>query len=176
MIGTLTRVSLVALLAVAVLPSCETAHRPSRSDKVAAVDPVTGSAVRTRSGPRVSEDVLSDNGLRTIWYDDGIYRERRSPHQVGIDAAYIVDGNFFIVTRPAPSQDRRYFKRVDPDSGLTVWTEYIDEPLEHAPSVYRYPTGVRKPAELYYTIGDTVYCLDLDNGLELWHADLKFPV
>lgn len=137
---------------------------------------MTPQAERVSSAaPRVTDDVLSNLGLETLWYDDSILQQP-SPEQAGIDDAYIVDDKLFILTRPATGSERRYLKRLDPRNGHAVWHVHLDARLEHPPTIYTYPPEVRKAPELFYSLGDTVYCLDLDNGLELWHQEMKFPI
>lgn len=119
---------------------------------------------------RVPEETLRSHGLEELWYNPGDRAE------TAVQLADLSADGLFIATQPAAGRKGR-LKLVNRSNGHPDWIIEIDEALKSAPSVYRYPPGtVGKPNEVYLSQLDTIFCIDLKYGDQLWKQEVSFPV
>ena len=115
---------------------------------------------------RVPDEELKTRGLEALWQRevlDGPFRN-----------VYVRENYVFAVAEKGKKYQLVTYDRA---SGHNVWTQSLDRPLSHAPSVYRYPQSSNQPAEVFVLQGDIVVCMDLkQGGYPLWKRELDFPV
>ena len=122
--------------------------------------------------PRVSEKLLQQYGLETLWYNEP--RDRKVDG--GVHLAELEGDSLFVATTPRAGKTGQ-LKRLLRANGHTLWYLPLDESLAHAPVVYEYPPGTDgKPGEVYLSQLDTVYCVDLRYGDILWKEQVGFAV
>lgn len=133
-----------------------------------------GSAAgRPEAPPRLSKELLDDLGLQELWYNPP---PKPKAQDAGIQSAYLLEEGLFVVTRPMPGKQKRYLKKLVRQTGHPAWYHDLEEALQFPPCAYTYPRTVDKPAEVFYSLLDTVHCLDLTFGDELWNSTVRFPV
>lgn len=129
---------------------------------------VSRKAGGTRS--RVPEETLRTHGLEELWYN---------PSDSSDSAVQLVDlssEGLFVATQPGAGRKGR-LKLVNRTNGHPEWVVETKEPLKAPPTVYRYPPGpAGKPNEVYFTQLDTIVCVDLKYGDQLWKQEISFPV
>jgi len=119
---------------------------------------------------RVPEETLRQHGLETVWFFPP------DSADTPVTTVELFPQGLFIATQPMEKKPGR-LKLLSRTSGSPEWFVELKYPLKYPPSVYQYPQGVTgKPNEVYFTQLDTVHCLDLRYGDELWAAELPFAV
>ncbi|MBI4583438.1 MAG: PQQ-like beta-propeller repeat protein [Planctomycetes bacterium] len=131
----------------------------------------------------IPEASLNAHGLLTI--------NRTLRPDGPVKAAFVVGDDIFTVKSLLSSQPAAASKPGSPKYLLIAydrkdltqrWVYPLEVPLNHAPTVYRYPRitaaagEAPKPEELYVVQKDEVHCLDLRYGVALWKSNLDFPV
>lgn len=120
---------------------------------------------------RIPDKVLEQHGLKNEWV-------RQSPDG-RVKAAYVVGDDLFVDAWPNPPSHPEprliCYKRQD---GLHRWIKNIQQPLNSAPVIYRYPGGPEaKPTEVIFSQGDKVICAEHESGgLTLWEFTPRYSV
>jgi len=128
-------------------------------------------SVAVRAAPaRVPEETLVTNGLETV-----NYVKSDSAENTVLMVELLPEG-LFVVTQPQAQRTGR-LKLYNRTSVVLDWLFEIKEPLRAPPAVYRYPSGVTgRRNEVFFTQLDTVHCIDLEYGDEMWREELPFSV
>ncbi len=133
--------------------------------------PTESSTARARrASPRISDEILAQHGLQTLWYNG----PDRGEHKVF--NAWVLDEALFVATQPVSGKPGK-LKSINKKDGMPNWYYEIGAPLQHAPSVYRYATlGPGSDHEVYISLDDTVHCIGLEHGQLLWKKTAPYGV
>jgi len=136
------------------------------------MDSTTSPAPAVRGGPGdfISDELLTQHGLKTLW--------TKGATEGAFHSCHLLPEGIFAVARPQPGSSNWRLIRYNLETGLQMWFYDLDEPLKYPPVTYRYgpmPEG-RVPDELYILQKDVIRCLDLQYGAEMWRIQLPFSV
>lgn len=137
------------------------------------VEPESRAEARMRGvGTRLDEEVLSEVGLETLWFNPPPGGEHP------VTGAYLADDGLYLATQPVRGAPGR-LKKLSRDDGMTSWYYDLDGPLNDPPTVYRYAPASAQPGtsnELFLVVNDTVHCLGLEHGDLLWKRATPFTI